>query len=133
MFQAGCVSKPTDGNIFGPAEQQSLSDQASLETQNITVGEGPSTEESESNANVRSAEKLSVSEGQSASTSCSATSLSNVSSDTVVSARMEQKSNASNVSDLAKTTKGVVIRPVTTTSESNGKEYGFSNLHIEEN
>jgi len=133
LFQAGHVSKPTDDNTSSPAEQQSMSEQALVETQNL-VAAGQATDESDegkSNAAERSAEKISIAEGQSVLTSCSATLSSNVSSDTVASVRTEQTDSASNVSDLAKTSKGVVIRPVTTTSESNGKEYEFLNLYIE--
>jgi len=122
LFQAGRVSKPTDGSVS--SEQQSVSDQAVPETQNLIMGDEPATEES--NTNVRSMEKLLAPGGQNALTSSSATSSSSASSDSVISVRTEQANSASNISDSAKTSQGVVIRPVTTTSESSGKEYGFS-------
>jgi len=136
LFQAACVSKPTNGNVSSSAQQQSVSDQASAETQNLIMSEGQATEESsegKSNTDIRHAEKQPATEGPNASISCSATSSSSLSGDCVVSVRTEQTNNASNGSDLTKTSKGVVIRPITTPSESNGKGYGFLNVHFEQN
>lgn len=124
MFQA--VSKLADDNVSGSTEQQSVLDQASCETQSLIVAAEPATEQSATI--MSSVEKTLAAEGQNASTSCSTGSSSSVSSDNVVSVRTEQTDSASNVSELAKTSKGVVIRPITTTSESNGRRYGYQNF-----
>lgn len=126
-FQVGRVS-----NVTCSIEQQPTSDQTSVRPQNIVlnVGEVPTTEGSDERSlttNIMCVDEMSTTVPQSgknlnAVSACSATSSSIVSSITVASASTEHTATTTNSSGLAQTSKGVVIRPVTTASESNGKD-----------
>jgi len=106
LFQAGQVNKPANGSVA----------HAFSETQVPAAEECPST-------SVMSVDAGSSAGRQDVSTSCSATS--NGSSLAVDSVTTD---SATNVDDVAQTSKGVVIRPVTTAAEANGKGYSSPNL-----
>ena len=132
LFQAGRVSKPADSNVTHTDGQQCTSDEASLRQQNavLNTGKVAVTEESgEQNFNTNamsvdeiSAAKVQNGESLNAVSTCSASSSANVSDVAVVSSTTEQPGAATAASRSAQTSKGVVIRPITTTSETNGKE-----------
>lgn len=139
MFQAGRGSKPAD-SVTCSAEQQPVSDQASTGTENaaLNVGEVPATEDpsaANSNSNAMSLGDITTTEQQNRLNlnpvaTCSAALPSSVSDATVVSVGNEQTSTATNTSESAPASKGVVIRPITTASESASKEYVFHYLNI---
>jgi len=132
LFQAGRVSKPADSNVAHTDEQQHASDEASLGRQNaaLNADEVAATKdprECNLNTNVMSVDEIStakVQNGESlaAVSTCSASSSSSVSNVAVVSASTEQSSTARTAAGSAQTSRGVVIRPITTASEQNGKE-----------
>jgi len=132
LFQASRGNKPADSETC-PVEQQPMSDQASSGTEHDVSNKDEESCEGNSNSNATNLDEVATTEGQNGLnfnpiSTCCTTQTSSIFHVTVDSVSNEQTNTATITSGSAQTSKGVIIRPITTASESASKAYVFHSL-----